>query len=167
MNEVFIRETNSDDALSIVQRILFEAATWDVEDRSVLPPLEAAVDHPELVIYHSGWGRVGDELVVARVSTEIVGGAYFRLFTDDEHGHGYVDSDTPELAIAVFDGYRGRGLGRRLMGELERVAIEFGTTRLALSVDTDNPASRLYDRCGYVTIEDDGSSLLMVKNLVG
>jgi hypothetical protein len=76
---------------------LFEAVSWNPERR--LPPFEVTIEHPELARYHRDWGRPGDIGVIATHGEDVVGVALCRLFTDDDHGHGYVDAETPELAV--------------------------------------------------------------------
>ena len=70
------------------------------------------VEHPELARYHRGWGRPGDLGVVAERGGQVVGVVLCRLFTDDDHGHGYVHPETPEVAVAVAVELRGNGSAR-------------------------------------------------------
>jgi GNAT superfamily N-acetyltransferase len=57
-------------------------------------------------------------------------------------------SPLPELAIAVVEGERGKGIGRALLDELvERASGRFPS--LALNVHLLNPAVRLYIRAGF------------------
>jgi ribosomal protein S18 acetylase RimI-like enzyme len=142
---------------------LYEAVAWDPERE--LPPFEHTIEHPELARYHRGWGRRGDLGVVAESGGSVVGVALARLFTEEDHGHGYVDDDTPELAVAVADGHRGKGLGTRLLNELADAARDAGFARLSLSVDSENPALRLYERLGYRELARDEDGVRMLLDL--
>ena len=74
---------------------LYEAVSWNPEREP--PPFELTIEHPELARYHRGWGRPGDVAVAADVAGVVVGVAFFRLVSEEDHGHGYVDDETPEL----------------------------------------------------------------------
>jgi len=146
-----------------VQMALFLALSWD--DPPGIPDLVTVMAHPEVVIYHQGWGRTGDVGVSALVGDEVVGATFARLFTEESHGHGYVDAATPELGIGVARAHRGQGIGRRLMDCLADLARVEGIRRLSLSVNNPNPAKRLYESLGYKIVEDDGESSTMVLSL--
>jgi GNAT superfamily N-acetyltransferase len=153
----------ADDDVEHVKWALFQAVSWD--PNRVLPPYELTIEHPELARYHRGWGRAGDLGVLAGRGDEVVGVALCRLFTEDDHGHGYVDDETPELAVAVTDGQRGGGIGTLLMNELAEAARAAGHGRLSLSVDAENPALRLYERLGYRELSRDGDGVRMLLEL--
>lgn len=150
--------------LEHVKWALVEAVSWD--PRRLLPPYETLIEHPELARYHAEWGRPGDLGVLAEADGEVAGVAFCRRFTADDHGHGYVDEETPELAVAVAARHRGRGLGTRLMRELGERARAEGVRRLSLSVDAENPALRLYERLGYRELSRDEGGVRMVLELV-
>jgi GNAT superfamily N-acetyltransferase len=157
-----LRDAGADD-VEHVKWALYTALAWNPERR--LPPAEITIEHPEAVRYHRGWGRPGDLGVIATVEGETVGVAYCRLFTEDDHGHGYVDERTPEVAVAVSDGHRGRGLGARLLENLAEQARAAGFEQLSLSVDAANPARRLYERLGYREVAADDDGVRMVVTL--
>jgi GNAT superfamily N-acetyltransferase len=158
-----IRPAGPED-VELVRWALYAALDWSPERE--LPPFELVLQHPEAARYHVGWGRAGDLGVIAEDDGEAIGVAYSRLFTDDDHGHGYVDSETPEIAIAVREGRRGEGVGGRLLRALAELAREQGFERLSLSVEAENPARRLYERAGYRELgPDPGGGVLMLLDL--
>ena len=139
------------DELPFLGEMLYAALDWRADGE--LPPLEPVLAHEQVVIYHRGWGRPGDVALVAEDEGEPVGVVWYRLFSDAEHGDGYVDPATPELAIAVREGRRGQGIGRQLIEAMHDRARQEGIARIALSVDQDNPAKGLYEAVGYVEFE--------------
>jgi GNAT superfamily N-acetyltransferase len=157
-----IREGGPQD-VEHVKWALYEAVAWNPE--RAIPPYELAIDDPQLVLYHRGWGRPGDLVVLAELEGRVVGVAACRVFTDEEHGHGYVDERTPELVVAVAEAVRGRRIGTRLLEQLARTAAAAGYERLSLSVDAANPARALYGRCGYRELSADASGVRMVKDV--
>ncbi len=55
------------------------------------------------------------------------------------------------FAVIVDEAFRGRGIGTRLLDEVERLAKEqFHMELLHLEVYEGNPAMHLYQRCGFV-----------------
>ncbi|MEX0675145.1 MAG: GNAT family N-acetyltransferase [Gaiellaceae bacterium] len=126
-------------------------------------PLRLVLLLPQVAMYHRGWGRPGDAGFVAEEAGRPIGAVWYRFFTEDEHGDGYVDPETPELAIAVVDGFRGRGVGRRLLEAMHEHARAQDLRRISLSVDADNPARRLYAALGYEDFEpEDGKGRMLL-----
>jgi ribosomal protein S18 acetylase RimI-like enzyme len=115
--------------------------------------------------YVEGWGRRGDEAVIAIEGFQPVGAAWYRLFRAAEPGFGFVDEQTPELTIAVVPSMRGRGFGVELLGELLDRARRHGFARVSLSVEAENPALHLYRRHGFEQLEERGGALVMAADL--
>ena len=130
--------------------MLYEAAYWRPE--SPRPPIEemAAEDHYARYLDH--WGRPGDVAVVAAAQSDLLGAAWFRLFTADRYGWGFVDAKTPELSIGVRADSRGLGIGSALLVALIDEAAAAGFAAISLSVEIDNPAQRLYERLGFTRL---------------
>jgi L-amino acid N-acyltransferase YncA len=116
--------------------------------------------------YVRGWGRRGDAAVIALENGFPVGAAWYRLFTEREPGYGFVDEQTPELAIAVVPGARGKGFGDELLVALCRRARAEGHQALSLSVDPANPSLKLYEKHGFEKVaETDDGSWTMISRL--
>ena len=93
-----IRPATKDD-VQFLKKMLYEAARWNPDWPR--EPIEEVLADPVLVRYHQGWGREGDGGVVAEVDAVPVGAAWYRLFTAEDPGYGFVDDKIPELSIAV------------------------------------------------------------------
>jgi ribosomal protein S18 acetylase RimI-like enzyme len=66
--------------------------------------------------------------------------------------------------VEVAPELRGRGLGRRLMQEAERLAADMGYQRIGLNVMGGNTvAKRLYDSLGYVVMDQQMSKPIEVE----
>ena len=115
--------------------------------------------------YVEGWGRPGDRALVVLDEGFPVGAAWYRLFTEDNPGYGFLDAETPELTIAVVPSRRGRGLGDRLLSALLEQARADGFPAITLSVEKDNPALHLYERFGFEPVKEMDSTVVMRARL--
>jgi GNAT superfamily N-acetyltransferase len=156
---VGIRELRADE-VSFLKDMLYAAIAWNPERQLPLPKAEL-LDLPQLTIFHEGWGREGDTALVAELEGQPVGLAWYRFFTEEVHGEGFVDQATPEVAIAVVEGQRGNGVGAALMQAIHERARADGIARVSLSVDHDNPARRLYERLGYVDVAEGDERMVL------
>lgn len=78
-------------------------------------------------------------------------------------GRLYVDRRETEihiLDIALLPAHRGRGIGSRLLRDLQAEALASGK-RVTIYVEKFNPALHLYQRLGFRQIDDVGVYLLM------
>jgi len=156
-----IRGLTADDGAFLLE-MLGAALFWRPDRHRI--PRWLALRLPQVTMYERGWGRPGDTGFVAERNGRPVGAVWYRLFSERTHGDGYVDPQTPELAIAVVEGERGRGVGRRLLETIHERAHRDGVRRIALSVDPDNPAKRLYAALGYEDYEPrDGKGRMILE----
>ncbi len=119
-----------------------------------------------VALYVKAWGRAGDTAVIALSDGFPVGAAWYRLFRASQPGFGFVDEQTPELAIAVVPNARGKGAGGALLDALLAQARADGHAALSLSVDKHNDgAILLYEKHGFVRIAEDDTSVTMVARL--
>jgi ribosomal protein S18 acetylase RimI-like enzyme len=149
--------------LPFLEAMLFETVHWRAGARR--PVLEQALAKPEVARYVEGWGRPGDAGVVAVEGGPPLGAAWYRLFTAARPGYGFVDERTPELTVGVVAGERGRGVGTALLHALLESARDAGFERISLSVESDNPAVRLYERAGFTRIGDGSGAWTMLAEL--
>ncbi len=126
---------------------------------------EAASAEDPLSRYVDAWGRSGDTALIAIADFQPVGAAWYRLFQREHPGFGFVDEETPELAIAVVPSRRRHGIGTELLTALMEQARDEGFRALSLSVERDSPSVALYERHGFVTVGESGKAWTMRADL--
>jgi ribosomal protein S18 acetylase RimI-like enzyme len=146
-----------------LRKMMYEAAAWnpDWPHEEVIE----ALSNPVLARYVDGWRRPGDAGVVAELEGEAIGAAWYRQFTADEPGYGFIDERTPELGLAVLPLYRRRGVGTALLDALIERAREDGYRALSLSVAVSNRSRLMYERAGFVKVSEAGESWTMRLDL--
>ena len=153
--------TKDDDAF--LKTMMYEAARWNPDWPR--EPMAEVLDEPILRRYHEDWGRPGDGGMIAEIDGEPVGAAWYRLFTADAPGYGFVDERTPELSIAVAPLHRRKGIGGTLLRAAMVNAREEGYQTLSLSVAVHNRSRMLYQRVGFEKVGEQGDSWTMLVNL--
>ena len=119
-----------------------------------------------VALYVKGWGRPGDTALIAVDDGFPVGAAWYRLFRRDHQAYGFVDEETPELAIAVVPSRRGRGLGESLLEALVERARAESYGALSLSVPSDDAALlAFYEKHGFSPVREDETSVTMLREL--
>jgi ribosomal protein S18 acetylase RimI-like enzyme len=148
------------DDLPVIQRMLYEAASWD-PDRP-RRPFDEMLGDPHIARYIHDWGRQSDTAMIAETAhSEPIGAAWYRLFNPAEPGYGYIDASIPELTIGVTPQYRGQGVGTELIAALLNVAHDEGFSAMSLSVEFTNPAVALYERHGFLKVGTNGGAWTM------
>lgn len=109
-----------------------------------LPPLSA----DEAAAYWRGVGEAlaggSRRLLVARRNGQLVGTAQLDLAAQTNGRHR-----AEVMKVLVREDARRYGLGRRLMGAVEKVAREEGRTLLVLDTRQDEPSEAFYAVLGY------------------
>lgn len=147
--------------LPFLRQMLYEAAYWRGGNR---PEFEEGSATTELSKLLANWGREGDTAILAEEAATTVGAGWYRLWNDANHSYGYISSAVPELAVAVLEQYRRKGIGRRLLDSLLHEAFLAGYSQLSLSVERDNPAIELYKSLGFTIIKEVGNAYTMTAN---
>lgn len=123
------------------------------------PPPRSVIDLPELQVYIQDFGTQPDDYcLVAESSGQVVGSVWVRQMND----YGHIDRQTPSLAISLYPPFRGKGIGTRLMREMINLLYTKGYKQISLSVQKDNPATRLYRRLGFKTMWETKEEYIMV-----
>jgi GNAT superfamily N-acetyltransferase len=126
-------------------------------------PSRDIIQQPEIARYVQGWGKPGDRgfLALNAITNQPIGAIWVRLFPIEAPGYGYVDDSSPELAMAVLPGDRGKGVGTQLLVTLIDSQPEVS---LCLSVSEGNPVVRLYDRFGFAIVGHANGSMTMKRD---
>ena len=138
--DYLIRALTSED-----ESIVWEMLQYAAQQTSI----ESVRSQPYLARYATDWGRTGDLGFAACFDEIPVGAAWLRLWPGEDKGFGYISDDIPELGFAVLPDYRGRGIGTQLLTQvLQTARARFPA--VSLSVRSNNPVFRLYERSGFV-----------------
>ena len=139
--EVIIRQLEPKD-YPLMEEFLYQAIFLP---RGMEAPPREVIFEPEIYIYIRKFGGADDCGVVAEVGGKAVAMAWTRIIP----AYGHIDDNTLELAISALPGWRGQGIGTRMMALLFELLRGRGYRRTSLSVQKDNPAVRFYGRLGY------------------
>lgn len=146
-----IRPVKSEDE-PFLWSMLYYAAHLDEEGEV---SIQEAMRNPTLAKYVKYWGRAGDVGCVAVHSDneQLIGAAWVRLLTGADKVSSAIDDTTPELAIAVLPEHIGKGVGMQLLTQLLDTA-RASYSVVVLSVRATNPAKQLYERLGFVVVDE-------------
>jgi len=119
-----------------------------------------------LARYVDDWGKEHDRgfIAIDDSVSRSVGAVWVRLFAEETKGYGYIDSEIPELSIALLPEYRNQGIGGKLIETLID-DLESEYPAISLSVSDKNPAVRLYERFGFEIVDHRAGSFTMRKDL--
>ena len=153
-----IREI-AESEIGFLEEMLYEALFVE-EGQPKLP--KSLIKEPELSRYIENFGLQKMDLCLVAVKEEkLIGACWGRLFSEANKGFGFLDSETPELSIAVKSNYRNQGVGSKLIEEIIQLYRTTQVKSLSLSVDKKNPAFGLYRKIGFEVIEETQKSVVM------
>jgi ribosomal protein S18 acetylase RimI-like enzyme len=149
MSGIILRAATAADE-GFLWEMLFYAATMAEDGATSADDARASLF---LAPYVAGWGGPGDIGVIAEdAAGELLGAAWLRPLAD-EGGHPSIAPIYPELAIAVRPELLGRGVGGALLARLLELARPH-YPGVVLSVRAANPARRLYERHGFIIVDE-------------
>ncbi len=160
MGDVRCRPAGPED-FDFLATMLGEAAVWRPDKPT--PSGDQVLADPRYAMYLVGWPMQGDYGLIAEQDGPI-GAAWYRIYTEVTHGHGFVAEEIPELSIAVIASRRHEGIGRRLLVDLIEASVAQGYPAISLSVNNGNPARGLYESVGFVYVGKRGSTWTMVRH---
>ena len=116
-------------------------------------------------LYVKAWGRPGDAAMIALVDGFPAGAAWFRRFRASSPGYGFVDEQTPELAIAVVPNARGKGVGARCWRRCSSAPGVRATPPSASASTASTRAIALYEQHGFQRVGETDDSLTLQATL--
>lgn len=126
------------------------------------PPPKSIIASPELQVYVEHFGELKDDRgLVAEIDGKIVGAVWARIMND----YGHIDNATPSLAISLYKGYRGLGIGTAKMKDILHLLQSHGYKQVSLSVQKANYATKLYQKVGFEIIRENEEEYIMVHCL--
>jgi ribosomal protein S18 acetylase RimI-like enzyme len=162
MSTTSIRPARAGD-LPFIRTMLYEAAFWRPDTER--PTMDEALRRPELAVYLDGWGRPGDQGLIAHAAEQPTGAVWVRCFDDRSHGYGYIDQHTPELTIAVHPRHRRQGIARALLLAMLTHLGRAGVAAVSLSVEDENPARLLYEQQGFSVHARSAAATTMIRRV--
>ena len=127
----------------------------------VLESSKDIINHPDLQIYISDFGKKDDICYVAEVEGNVVGAVWTRIIND----YGHIDDETPSLSISLLKEYRNLGIGTKLMKQIILALKEKRYKQVSLSVQKVNNAVRMYKKVGFEIVHENEEDYIMVCKL--
>lgn len=152
-----IREINQHE-IELLDIFLYEAIFIP---KGVKPPDRDIINHPELQIYISDFGKKDDICYVAEFDGKVVGAVWTRIIND----YGHIDDETPSLSISVLKEYRKLGIGTALVKKILLVLKNCGYKQVSLSVQKANYAVKMYEKVGFEVFCENEEDFIMVRKL--
>jgi ribosomal protein S18 acetylase RimI-like enzyme len=150
--------------IKILEQLLYEAIFIP---EGIEKPSFDIIKTPELQVYINNFGnKIDDYCLVAEDDDEkIIGGVWVRIISGEITGFGYVDDETPEFAISLFEKYRNQGIGTKLMLAMIDYLRNKKYKQCSLAVQKANYAVKMYKNIGFQIIKEKEEEFLMLLEL--
>ncbi|MGN0524377.1 MAG: GNAT family N-acetyltransferase [Eubacterium sp.] len=131
--------------------------------KGIEKPLKSIVENDELQVYIRDFGKIKDDIcLVVECDNRIIGACWTRIVND----YGHINNETPSLAISIFEEYRGKGMGTKLMKAMIKLLKEKGYKQVSLSVQKENYAVEMYKKIGFKIVDEKELEYIMLYKLV-
>lgn len=144
-----VENDDDDDDVALLAEATRLNMNWQGPERFTVADIAA---EPVLEHYTRLRPGRGDFGLVAEVGGRAVGVVWLLFLDAADPGYGFVEDGVPELSVCIWPEYRGVGLGGLLLDAAFVEARERGVRRISLSVETGNPARRLYRDKGFFNV---------------
>jgi ribosomal protein S18 acetylase RimI-like enzyme len=161
MKGLLIREIKQNE-IPFLSEMLYEAIF--IPNGEIKLPKEI-INKPELNNYIKDFGRKDDFCFVVEIEDKLIGAIWIRQFSDKNKGYGFVNSETPELSMAINDVYRGKGIGKIMLNKMLNKLSELNFSQVSLSVDKRNFAYNFYKKNNFFEVDSEKNSIKMLRKL--
>ncbi|MDQ2085046.1 GNAT family N-acetyltransferase [Herbivorax sp. ANBcel31] len=162
MSEYIIREIK-DSEIYLLKDFIYEAIFQKDEDT---PLPKSVINQPDVRVYIEDFGKPDDLCLVAEIDGKVVGAVWTRILSGEVKGYGNIDDKTPEFAVSLYKGYRGKGIGTALMKSMLKLLKDCGYKKTSLAVQKDNYAVKMYKNVGFEVVKEIEEEYLMVHDFV-
>jgi ribosomal protein S18 acetylase RimI-like enzyme len=155
---MIIRELKKNE-IKVLKDFLYEAIYIP---KGIKKPSKDIINKEELKLYYDNfYSNKDDYCLVCIDDNKIVGAVWTRIMND----YGHIDDNAPSLAISLYEEYRGKGYGTKLMINILELLKNKGYKNVSLSVQKENYATKLYLNVGFKIINETEEEYIMVKEL--
>lgn len=153
-----IREIRSDE-YNLLEDFLYEAIF--IPEGVEKPPKEITKNE-DLQVYIKDFGTSKDDnCLVAEYDNKIIGACWTRIMND----YGHINSETPSFAISLYEDYRGKGIGTKLMLKMLEILKQKGYKQASLAVQKENYAVKMYKKVGFKIVDENKEEYIMICEL--
>lgn len=153
-----IRKIRSDE-YNLLEDFLYEAIF--IPEGVEKPPKEITKNE-DLQVYIKDFGTSKDDnCLVAEYDNKIIGACWTRIMND----YGHINSETPSFAISLYEDYRGKGIGTKLMLKMLEILKQKGYKQASLAVQKENYAVKMYKKVGFKIVDENKEEYIMICEL--